>query len=74
MSEPLKNSRKTAEALGLSPSQISELLKAGAITAEIHEGSLIRFDVEKVRTQLRERAEKRARDASGGGETKVPTY
>lgn len=54
----LLNSKQTAEALGVSPHTVCEWLNQGIITAEIHEGRCIRFDLENVRAQLARRAKK----------------
>lgn len=53
---PLTNAKATAAALGIHPSQLSRLMHDGAVTPEIREGRMVRFDVEKVRKQLRKRA------------------
>ena len=54
----LLNASQLAAALGVSVATITTWTKAGVIPAEIHEGSLYRFDEEKVRAVLRERAKK----------------
>lgn len=57
MSDPAPiSARATARALGISADKLMALYRTGAIDAEIHEGRVIRFDVEAVRLALRERA------------------
>lgn len=73
MSAPLQNAKGTAAALGMHPNQISRLMKEGAITPEVREGRLVRFDVEKVRKQLRKRAAANLKSESIPTNM-VPTY
>jgi len=73
MSE-LLNAKKTAAALGVSPQSIGEWLASGAITPEIHEGRVIRFNLDNVRAQLAKRAKKAKRETYAKSETNlVPT-
>lgn len=50
------NLSQTARLLGVSTSTLSRLLHQGIITPEIRERHLLRFDSEKVRQQLADRA------------------
>jgi hypothetical protein len=47
-----------AKQLGITGDTILRLYRDEAIDAEIHEGRLIRFDLEKVRTALAKRAKR----------------
>jgi hypothetical protein len=71
--KPLKSARATGRELGLSATKVLELEAAGVISAEIHEGRLIRFDVEKVRKVLRKRAAEH-RKTGRIPDGMVPTY
>ena len=55
MSE-LLNSKQVASAIGVSPQTVGAWVAEGAITPEIREGRVIRFDLSKVRAQLAKRA------------------
>jgi len=56
MKHALQSTRETAAALGMSASTVMRLYTAGVIDAEINEGRVIRFDAEKCRRVLAERA------------------
>lgn len=53
------NAADTGKALGISGEAVVKLYKDGAIPAEIAEGRLYRFDLERVRKALNDRASKR---------------
>jgi len=52
----LISARSLANELGMTHTAILRLYRDEAINAEIHEGRLIRFDLEKVRAALAKRA------------------
>jgi len=52
----LLNASQLAKALGVSCATTTAWAKAGVIPIEIHEGRLYRFDLEKVKAALAERA------------------
>ena len=54
------NQRQLADALGVSSQSIIEWRKAGIIKPTIHEGYVIRFDLESVKQQLADRAKSNA--------------
>lgn len=56
--------RRLAEILGVSPVTILEWYHAGKIPAEIAEGRIYRFDEQKVRTALAQRATKKVAKVS----------
>jgi predicted site-specific integrase-resolvase len=51
-----QSARATAAALGISTDVLLRLHRSGAVPAVIHEGRLIRFDLEEVRAALAQRA------------------
>ena len=61
------SARKLGLELGMSVNAVLRLYRDGIIDAEVHEGTLIRFDAEKVKATLAKRA-KRNR-----GEVAAPT-
>ena len=68
----LLNAKQTANSLGVSPQTIGEWTDQGIITPEIHEGRCIRFDLEKVRSQLAKRAKKAKRESYSRNEASHP--
>ena len=54
----LASTLATAKALGLSAATVTRLYRECIIDAEIHEGRVIKFDVEKCRKRLADRAKK----------------
>ncbi len=54
--KPLLSARALASQLGMTHTAILRLYRQEIIDAEIHEGRLIRFDLEKVRDRLAKRA------------------
>lgn len=56
MNGPLVSARKLAAAIGISPTAVLRLYRDGIIPAEVAEGRLIRFDAQRVRKLLAERA------------------
>jgi hypothetical protein len=54
----LLSARSIANELGMTHTAILRLYRDEVIDAEIHEGRLIRFDLEKVRTALAKRAKR----------------
>lgn len=67
----LLSARATGRALGMSDSTIMRLYAERVIDAEVHEGRLIRFDLEKVRKTLAKRADQNRKTASPAG--MIPT-
>jgi hypothetical protein len=54
--KPTLSANALGKELGISVNAVLRLYRDEAIDAEIHEGRLIRFDLEKVRTALAKRA------------------
>ncbi len=54
--KPLLSANALAKELGMNGDTILRLYRDEVIDAEIHEGRLIRFDLEKVRDRLAKRA------------------
>jgi DNA-binding transcriptional regulator YhcF (GntR family) len=52
----LISARAVARHLGLDGSTVLRLYRQGVIEAEVYEGRIIRFDLQKVRTTLAKRA------------------
>ena len=70
----MKNIKETAAELGLWPQQIHQLMATGALVPDIHEGRLVRFDVERVRKVLAARsAERSATRGISPADQMVPT-
>lgn len=61
----LLNASALSKRLKVSCATVTMWAKAGVIPAEIHEGSLYRFDETRVREALAERARKRAEGGEG---------
>lgn len=61
----LLNMTKLAKCLGVAKSTVHDWQEQGVITAEIEEGKVFRYDLQKVRERLAERArEKREKAAA----------
>jgi hypothetical protein len=56
--KPTLSANALGKELGISVNAVLRLYRDEAIDAEIHEGRLIRFDLEKVRTALAKRAKR----------------
>jgi hypothetical protein len=56
MIKPTLSANALGKELGISVNAVLRLYRDEVIDAEIHEGRLIRFDLEKVRTALAKRA------------------
>lgn len=75
MSKPLLSAKDLAAELGLHPSQVTRLRQSGAISPEILEGRLVRFDLDKVKRALAKRAKEHQREeAEHLPDGMVPTY
>jgi hypothetical protein len=61
------SARGLGRVLGISHNAVLGLYRAGVISAEIHEGALMRFDPLRVREVLRARAVAHQDEISGGG-------
>jgi hypothetical protein len=56
--KPLLSANALGKELGISVNAVLRLYRDEVIDAEIHEGRLIRFDLEKVRSTLAKRAKR----------------
>lgn len=79
MSKPtqkLVSARGLARELGMSADFVLRIYREGIIDAEVHEGTLIRFDAEKVKATLAKRAKRNRGEVAARTNQPgmVPTY